>query len=132
MLPIVARSAEVVLNLVPDSLREAALALGTPRWRVVVRVVLPTALSGLVTGCLLAIARGAGETAPLLFTASLVNATNFDLGKRHELAVRCRSSPMSSRPRTGSAAGMGGGAHARRPRPHAHPGRAPRCAKETV
>ena len=81
MLPIVARSAEVVLNLVPDSLREAALALGTPRWRVVLRVVLPTAATGLVTGALLAIARGAGETAPLLFTASLVNGTNVDLTK---------------------------------------------------
>jgi phosphate transport system permease protein len=81
MLPIVARSSEVVLNLVPDSLREAALALGTPRWRVTMRVVLPTAATGLVTGGLLAIARGAGETAPLLFTASLVNGTNFDLGK---------------------------------------------------
>jgi phosphate transport system permease protein len=81
MLPIVARSSEVVLNLVPDSLREAALALGTPRWRVVMRIVLPTASTGLVTGALLAIARGAGETAPLLFTASLVNATNFDLSK---------------------------------------------------
>jgi phosphate transport system permease protein len=82
MLPIVTRSAEVVLLLVPDSLREAALALGAPRWRVVARVVLPTALPGLVTGSLLAIARGAGETAPLLFTATLVNATNFDLAQR--------------------------------------------------
>jgi phosphate transport system permease protein len=81
MLPVVARSSEVVLLLVPDSLREAALALGTPRWRVVMRIVLPTAASGLVTGALLAIARGAGETAPLLFTASLVNGTNLDLGK---------------------------------------------------
>jgi phosphate transport system permease protein len=81
MLPVVARSAEVVLNLVPDSLREAALALGTPRWRVVLRIVLPTAATGLLTGALLAIARGAGETAPLLFTASLVNGTNLDLGK---------------------------------------------------
>lgn len=69
MLPVVTRSAEVVLLLVPGSLREAALALGAPRWRVVTRVVLPTAGSGLVTGSLLAIARGAGETAPLLFTA---------------------------------------------------------------
>src|SRR5204863_2654191 len=69
MLPVVARSAEVVLLLVPDSLREAALALGAPRWRVVSRVVLPTALPGLVTGSLLAVARGMGETAPLLFTA---------------------------------------------------------------
>ncbi len=70
MLPIVTRSAEVVLLLVPGSLREAALALGAPRWRVVTRVVLPTALPGLVTGSLLAIARGMGETAPLLFTAA--------------------------------------------------------------
>ncbi|MGI8573112.1 MAG: phosphate ABC transporter permease PstA [Solirubrobacteraceae bacterium] len=69
MLPVVTRASEVVLLLVPDSLREAALALGAPRWRVVTRVVLPTALPGLMTGALLAIARGAGETAPLLFTA---------------------------------------------------------------
>ncbi len=79
MLPIVTRSAEVVLTLVPDSLREAALALGAPRWRVVLSVVLPTALPGLVTGVLLAVARAAGETAPLLFTATIVQATTFDL-----------------------------------------------------
>jgi phosphate transport system permease protein len=82
MLPVVTRSAEVVLLLVPDSLREAALALGAPRWRVVARIVLPTALPGLITGSLLAIARGAGETAPLLFTATLVNGTSFDLSQR--------------------------------------------------
>jgi phosphate transport system permease protein len=82
MLPVVTRSAEVVLLLVPDSLREAALALGAPRWRVVLRIVLPTALPGLVTGSLLAIARGAGETAPLLFTATLVQGTSFDLSQR--------------------------------------------------
>ncbi len=70
MLPIVTRASEVVLLLVPDALREAALALGAPRWRVVTRVVLPTALPGLVTGSLLAIARGMGETAPLLFTTA--------------------------------------------------------------
>lgn len=82
MLPVVTRSAEVVLLLVPDSLREAALALGAPRWRVVMSVVLPTALPGLVTGSLLAIARGAGETAPLLFTAAIVQGTSFNLGER--------------------------------------------------
>jgi phosphate transport system permease protein len=82
MLPVVTRSAEVVLLLVPDSLREAALALGAPRWRVVLRVVLPTALPGLVTGSLLAIARGAGETAPLLFTAAIVQGTSFDVSQR--------------------------------------------------
>jgi phosphate transport system permease protein len=82
MLPIVTRSAEVVLLLVPDHLREAALALGAPRWRVITRVVLPTALPGLVTGSLLAIARAAGETAPLLFTAAIVNGTTLNLGDR--------------------------------------------------
>ncbi len=71
MLPIVIRSAEVVLLLVPSSLREAALALGAPRWQVIRRVVLPTALPGLVTGSLLSVARGMGETAPLLFTVSV-------------------------------------------------------------
>jgi phosphate transport system permease protein len=82
MLPVVTRSAEVVLLLVPDGLREAALALGTPRWRVTMRVVLPTALPGLITGSLLAVARAAGETAPLLFTATFVNGTTFNLGER--------------------------------------------------
>jgi phosphate transport system permease protein len=80
MLPVVTRGSEVVLNLVPNSLREAALALGAPRWRVVFRIVLPTALPGLVTASLLAIARAAGETAPLLFTAFAVKATTYNLG----------------------------------------------------
>jgi phosphate transport system permease protein len=71
MLPIVIRASEVVLLLVPSSLREAALALGAPRWRIMLRVVLPTAAPGLVTGSLLAVARGMGETAPLLFTVSV-------------------------------------------------------------
>jgi phosphate transport system permease protein len=82
MLPVVVRSAEVVLLQVPSSLREAALALGAPRWRVTLRVVVPTALPGIVTGSLLAVARAAGETAPLLFTATVVNATTLDLGQR--------------------------------------------------
>jgi phosphate transport system permease protein len=86
-LPIVTRAAEVVLTLVPDSLREAALALGAPRWRVVARIVLPTALPGLLTGSLLAIARAAGETAPLIFTSTIANATSFNL-----------SQPMNSLP----------------------------------
>jgi phosphate transport system permease protein len=80
MLPVVTRSAEVVLLLVPNSLREAALALGAPRWRVVFKIVLPTALPGIITGSMLAVARGAGETAPLLFTAFAVNATSWNLG----------------------------------------------------
>jgi phosphate transport system permease protein len=81
MLPIVVRSAEVVLLLVPDSLREAALALGAPRWRVVFRVVLPTAGPGLVTGSLLSIARGMGETAPLLFTIATATGLSASLGQ---------------------------------------------------
>jgi phosphate transport system permease protein len=82
MLPVVTRSGEVVLNLVPESLREAALALGTPRWKVTLRIVLPTALPGLITGSLLAVARGMGETAPLLFTSASVFGTTFNLGQR--------------------------------------------------
>jgi phosphate transport system permease protein len=82
MLPVVARSAEVVLLLVPDSLREAALALGAARWKVTFRVVLPTALPGLITGSMLAIARATGETAPLLFTAAAVNGLSFNLNDR--------------------------------------------------
>lgn len=78
MLPVVTRSAEVVLALVPDSLREAALALGAPRWRVILRVVIPTALPGMVTGSLLAVARAAGETAPLLFSVAFVNGWSLD------------------------------------------------------
>jgi phosphate transport system permease protein len=71
MLPIVARSAQEVLTLVPRSLREAALALGLKRWRMVLRIVLPTAVGGLITGAVLGVARVAGETAPLLFTTSV-------------------------------------------------------------
>jgi phosphate transport system permease protein len=81
MLPVVTRSAEVVLLLVPGALRESALALGAERWKVIFRIVLPTALSGLVTGVLLAVARAAGETAPLLFTAGATNKTSSNLGQ---------------------------------------------------
>ncbi len=80
MLPIVIRSAEVILLLVPAGLRESALALGSPRWRVIFKIVLPTALPGMVTGILLAVARAAGETAPLLFTAASTHKTTTDLG----------------------------------------------------
>jgi phosphate transport system permease protein len=81
MLPVVIRSAEVILLLIPGALRESALALGAPRWRVIWSIVLPTALPGMVTGVLLAIARAAGETAPLLFTAAATLKTNFNLGQ---------------------------------------------------
>jgi phosphate transport system permease protein len=69
MLPIIMRTTEEVLILVPQSYREAALALGITRWKTIVHIVMKTALKGIITGVLLALARVAGETAPLLFTA---------------------------------------------------------------
>ena len=69
MVPIVARTTEEMIKLVPHSLREGALALGAPQWRVTLGVVIPAAASGIATGAMLAIARVSGETAPLLFTA---------------------------------------------------------------
>lgn len=79
MLPIVERSVEVALQQVPRSYAEAAYALGAPRWQVLLRVVLPAGLSGIVTGALLAVARGMGETAPLLFTATIAKDMTFDM-----------------------------------------------------
>lgn len=78
IIPMIARTTEEMVRLVPHSLREAALALGYPRWRTSLRIVARTALAGIVTGCLVGIARIAGETAPLLFTAlgNLNFATN--------------------------------------------------------
>src|SRR5262249_36776342 len=69
MVPTITRTTEELLRLVPATLREAALALGVPKWKVIVRVVLVTAAPGIATGVMLAVARVAGETAPLLFTA---------------------------------------------------------------
>ena len=79
MLPIVIRSAESMLRLVPRELREASVALGARRSRTILTVVLPAALPGITSGCLLAIARAAGETAPLLFTIGIVTETNTHL-----------------------------------------------------
>jgi phosphate transport system permease protein len=78
MLPVVVRSSEEMLKLVPDSLREASFALGVPRWRTIVSVVLPTASSGITTGVMLAVARVTGETAPLLLTAFGFDAIKTD------------------------------------------------------
>lgn len=80
MVPVVVRSSEEMLNIVPTALREAALALGVPKWRTIVRVVLPAARDGIITGVMLAVARVTGETAPLLLTAfgtQVVNASPF-------------------------------------------------------
>ena len=78
MLPTVVRTTEVVLGLIPESLREGSLALGVARWRTVVSVVLPAAASGITTGVVLAIARVTGETAPLLLTALNLDALNIN------------------------------------------------------
>jgi phosphate transport system permease protein len=77
MLPIVIRSTEEILRLVPDGLREASLALGASRARTIVTVVLPAAISGITSGALLAVARAAGETAPLLFTVGASRKANW-------------------------------------------------------
>jgi phosphate transport system permease protein len=68
MIPIITRTTEEIIRLVPGSIREASLALGVPRWKTILRVVVPTAMSGIVTGVFLAVARIAGETAPLIMT----------------------------------------------------------------
>jgi phosphate ABC transporter, permease protein PstA len=89
MIPIVIRSAEEILKIVPNHLREAAYALGTPKWKVVTRIVLPTALAGLVTGVMLAVARVIGETAPLLVTTGVIDSVNTNplSGRMQNLAV---------------------------------------------
>lgn len=79
MLPVVVRSTEEMLRLVPDSLRQASAALGTPKWRTTVSVVLPAALPGITSGSMLAIARAAGETAPILFVVGIVSSTNWSM-----------------------------------------------------
>jgi phosphate transport system permease protein len=79
MLPVVIRATEEMLRLVPDELREAAYALGAPKWVTIVRVVLPTALSGIISGVLLAIARVMGETAPVLVLVGYSSSINFNV-----------------------------------------------------
>ncbi len=78
MTPVVVRSAEEMLRLVPNELREASYALGVPKWKTIVKVVLPTAIAGILTGITLAIARVIGETAPLLVTVGLAQGTNYN------------------------------------------------------
>lgn len=79
MIPIVVRATEEMLMLVPDDLREASYALGTPKWKTIVRIVLPTAIGGILTGITLAISRVIGETAPLLLIAGATDRTNMNL-----------------------------------------------------
>jgi len=76
VLPVIVRATEEIIRLVPGDLNEASLALGIPRWKTILRVVVPTALGGIVTGVILAMARAAGETAPLLFAIGSSNFLN--------------------------------------------------------
>ena len=76
MLPVIVRATEEMLRIVPSDLREASYALGIPKWKTIVRVVIPTAIGGIITGVMLAVARVSGETAPLLLTTFLSQSIN--------------------------------------------------------
>lgn len=79
MIPVIVRSAEEMLTIVPVDLREASYALGVPKWKTIVHIVIPTSLSGIVTGIMLALARVMGETAPLLVLVGYAQSMNFDM-----------------------------------------------------
>lgn len=79
MIPVIVRATEEMLRIVPMDLREASYALGVPKWKTIVRIVIPTALSGIVTGIMLALARVMGETAPLLILVGYAASMNFDM-----------------------------------------------------
>ena len=102
MLPIVIRSSYEMLRLVPNHLREASYALGATKARVTLTVVLPTAVGGIVSGALLAIARAAGETAPLIFTILTVEATNPDLFHGADTALSTQIFTNATQPYTGA------------------------------
>lgn len=97
MTPVVVRSCEEMLRLVPNELREASLALGVPRWKTIAKVVLPTAIAGLTTGVMVAVARVIGETAPLLVAVGLTQSMNYSLtnGPMMTLPVFVYNSYMS-------------------------------------
>jgi phosphate transport system permease protein len=110
MLPIVIRSTYEMLRLVPDSLRQGSYALGATKARVTLTVVLPTAVGGIVSGCLLAVARAAGETAPLLFTILTVEATNSNLFSGADTALSTQIFVNASQPYVGAVARAWGSA----------------------
>jgi phosphate transport system permease protein len=87
MIPVVVRSCEEMLKLVPNELREAAYALGVPKWLTIVRVVIPTSIAGITTGITLAIARVIGETAPLLIIAGFTASMNTDLFRERMMTI---------------------------------------------
>ena len=87
MIPVIVRSTEEMLKLVPNELREAAYALGVPKWLTIVKVVIPTSIAGITTGVTLAIARVIGETAPLLIIAGFTQSMNYDLFNGRMMAL---------------------------------------------
>jgi phosphate transport system permease protein len=87
MIPVVVRSSEEMLKLVPNELREAAYALGVPKWLTIVKIVIPTSIAGITTGITLAIARVIGETAPLLLIAGFTQSMNYDLFKDRMMSL---------------------------------------------
>jgi phosphate transport system permease protein len=97
MIPVVVRSSEEMLRLVPNELREASYALGVPKWLTISKVVLPTAMAGITTGIMLSISRVIGETAPLLLTAGVATSMNYDLfsGRMMTLPVMAYSQYMN-------------------------------------
>ena len=110
MLPVVIRSSDEMLRLVPNSLREGSYAVGATKSRVVVTVVLPAAISGIVSGALLAVARAAGETAPLLFTILTVTAANPNVFSGANTALATQIFANASQPYTGAQARAWGAA----------------------
>ena len=102
MLPIVIRSSEEMLRLVPDELRQASLALGARQWRTVLTVVLPAAISGITSGALLAVARAAGETAPIVATVGITFAVNRDLFNGQNTALPAQIFRNASQPFEGA------------------------------
>src|SRR5690606_32174979 len=97
MIPVVVRSSEEMLRLVPNELREASYALGVPKWLTVLKIVLPTSMAGITTGVMLAVARVIGETAPLLVAAGFTTNVNWNLfdGRMQSLPVFVYSSYVS-------------------------------------
>jgi phosphate transport system permease protein len=110
MLPVVIRSSQEMLSLVPDALREGSYALGASRARVTVTVVLPTAIGGIVSGALLAVARAAGETAPLLFTILTVTSTNTNVFSGANTALPAQIFANATSPYNGAQARAWGAA----------------------
>ncbi len=102
MLPIVIRSTEEMLRLVPDELRQASLALGARKWRTTLTVVLPAAISGITSGALLAVARAAGETAPIIIVTGITFATNPNLFEGTNTALPAQIFRNASQPFIGA------------------------------